>query len=96
MIEVIEIVIASHFGINCSDFLSESKSRKVTDARHFLWYILNTTCGIRPGVLAKLYKTSRQNIHYSLQQVRDGIELQNFYSTNYQQIIRKLKRHNIV
>ena len=95
MVEVVEMIVARRFGVEVEDIHSRSQERSVSDARHFVWYILNTTLGIRPGIIAMTYNTSRQNIHYAIQLIRFGVQYQPFYARNYQAIIRELKTYNI-
>lgn len=93
MIEIVEKTIAEHFRISRSDFYSKSQERDVTDAKHFLWYVLNTTYGLRVGIIAMAYSTSRQNVHYSITLIREGIKFQPFYEKHYHDILKEIRQN---
>lgn len=95
--KTIEDVVAKHFGI-CVDDMKHYRKRKpmrVTDARHFVWYILCRLFGYRTEVVAKDYGTTTRNIQIGASMVSDGLKNQPFYSRHLAQITDALSSQNV-
>lgn len=90
MFDIIEQIIANHFGITHEELLTDS-TRSASDARHFLWYILHAILGYSSNNIGKRYGVSQRNVLFYSSMVRDGIHNQPFYATNFRRIQKSLK-----
>ena len=95
MFDIIEQIIANHFGITHEELLTDS-TRPASDARHFLWYILHAILGYSSNSIGKRYGVSQRNVLFYSSMVRDGIHNQPFYATNFRRIQKSLKMLDLI
>lgn len=96
MFENVEGVVSAHFNVTPEQIRTGGKSRDITDARHFIWYILHTTMGYNGKKIAREYKVTARNVYYSVAVIRDGIRTQPFYSKHLSDIQKELGDHEII
>lgn len=89
--EDIERIVGEHFNVPVEQLVSGGNTRDITDARHFLWYILNTIMGFNGTMISKHYGVTTRNVFYSVALIRDGIKNQPFYSKHMAEIQEQLK-----
>lgn len=96
MFEDVERIVGTHFNVTPEQIRAGGKYRNITDARHFLWYILHTTLGYNGKSISKEYRVTPRNIYYSVALIRDGIHTQPFYSKHFSEIQRELVEYSIM
>lgn len=95
MFNIIEQIIANHFGITHEGLLTD-RGRDASDARHFLWYILHCIMGYSGQSVARQYGTSARNVMHYSSLIKDGIRSQPFYAKHYRELRSVLKTLDII
>lgn len=92
MIDVgtIENIVCEHFNVPVEKLRSSDKTRKVCDARHYVWYFLFEAMGYKCATIAEWYGVTKRNVFHSNSCMKDGIRYQRFFRDNYLQIASKL------
>lgn len=91
LIENTEKVVANHFGISVEDMVQGGKARKITDARHFLWYILYYVYGFKISFITQRYGITRRNFFYFVTAIKEGAKYQQFYHRHLATLLNELK-----
>lgn len=93
----IEEIIIGHFRVTPEQLRSpRSETRNIADAKHFLWYMLYRVMGYPANDIAGEYRTTRRNLFYSVAQIGDGIKTQSFYANHCRDILREMKKLELI
>ena len=66
----IEEKICLFFGVSLDELYSREIARKVSNARHYLWYILHYDFGMSNGQIAKRYDRTKRAVIMSISDLR--------------------------
>lgn len=95
LIERTEMAVADHFNIDQKNFHEKNLLRDVTDAKHFLWYVLYNVLGYPINEITKRYGMTRRNFFYAVSTIKDCSKTQKFYADHLSQILGEMKEKNI-
>lgn len=69
-IESIEQAVCGFFDVSLEDIYSRTKNRKVSCARHFLWYILHEDFGMSNAQIARRYGRIKRRVVEYISKIR--------------------------
>lgn len=69
-IESIEQAVCGFFDVSLEDIYSRTKNRKVSCARHFLWYILHEDFGMSNARIARRYGRIKRRVVEYISKIR--------------------------
>lgn len=69
-IESIEQAVCEFFGVSVEEVHSRTKDRKISCARHFLWYILHEDFGMSNAQIAKRYGRIKRRVVEYISKIR--------------------------
>jgi chromosomal replication initiation ATPase DnaA len=69
-IENIEHAVCNFFEVSVEDVHSRTKDRKISCARHFLWYILHEDFGMSNAQIAKRYGRIKRRVVEYISKIR--------------------------
>lgn len=90
MFEQIESIIADSFGISRERLIGKELLREVTDAKHFLYYILYFIYGYKAISIAERYGVTKVNVYSSIRQIHNGIRTQKYYANIHARILKDI------
>lgn len=69
-IESVEQAVCGFFDVSLEDIYSRTKNRKVSCARHFLWYILHEDFGMSNAQIARRYGRIKRRVVEYISKIR--------------------------
>ena len=69
-IESIEQAVCDFFGVSVEEVYSRTKDRKISCARHFLWYILHEDFGMSNAQIARRYGRIKRRVVEYISKIR--------------------------
>lgn len=69
-IKDIEVGVCDFFEVSLEDVYSRTKNRKVSCARHFLWFILHEDYGMSNAQIAKRYGRIKRRVVEYISKIR--------------------------
>lgn len=79
MEQEIENIVCNYFGITIEEFYSKRNFSNISDARHFVCYILHCRYGYSFAYLARRYSISKRNMQKRVAKIKNGVATQPFY-----------------
>lgn len=92
--KIIEDVVSKQFDVSIDEVRRGGRKgfkRTVTDARHFIWYVLHVCMGYRVSAIAREYNVTVRNVFLSVSSVRQSIQYHPYMRGHLRQIIDNLK-----
>lgn len=89
-IRTVEDAVCDFFGVNLEDVYSRTKNRKVSCARHYLWYILHEDYGMSNAQIARRYGRIKRRIVEYISKIRFRVANQKEDSEIYRLIKESL------
>lgn len=90
MFEKIENIVADSFGISRERLIGKELLREVTDAKHFLYYILYCIYGYKALSIAERYGVTKVNVYSSIRQIHTGIRTQKYYANIHARLLKDI------
>ena len=85
-IESIEQAVCGFFEVSLEDIYSRTKNRKVSCARHFLWYILHEDFGMSNAQIARRYGRIKRRVVEYISKIRFRVANQRGDAIIYQEL----------
>lgn len=90
-IEKIEREVCAYFNVTEQELINKSMSNVVSNARHFLWYILHFKMEMSPLSISKIYFRLPRTIKKGYARVKAGIKYHSYYQIMYKELEEKIK-----
>lgn len=85
-IDKIEHEVCSYFKISEQDIINKDNSELVSNARHFLWYILHFKLNMSPLTISKIYLRLPRSIKRGYAKIKSGIKYHSYYQIMYAEL----------
>lgn len=99
MYRKVERIVSGQLGVPVEIIrsgVSENGNRTISDARHFVWYILHGVLGYRTSAIAEEYRTSQRNIFLANAIIREGIRTQPYFAKHYRAMQAEMREEEII
>ena len=74
MINKIEQIVCEHLNVSVTNTRSQLRTYDLTQARHVIWYLLNTFEFIDRKVIAKEYNHGASNVNWAINKISDHVQ----------------------
>ena len=81
----------TYLGTDVSSAISKSKDRKVSDARHIVWYILHYNYDYSSFLIATIFKINRRSVMSGIANTKFFIENMEDDSFKYDEILKTIE-----
>lgn len=90
-IDKIEKEICSYFKIREQDIINKDNSEVISNARHFLWYMLHFKLSMSPLTISKIYFRLPRTIKKGYAKIKSGIKYHSYYQIMYAELEQKIE-----
>lgn len=90
-IDKIEKEVCSYFKISEQDIINKDNSEVISNARHFLWYILHFKLAMSPLTISKIYFRLPRTIKRGYAKIKSGIKYHSYYQIMYAELEQKIE-----
>lgn len=90
-IDRIEQQVCSYFKISEQDIINKDNSEVISNARHFLWYMLHFKLEMSPLSISKIYFRQPRTVKRGYAKIKSGIKYHSYYQTMYKELEEKIE-----
>lgn len=90
-IDKIEKEVCLYFKIRENEIINKDNSELVSNARHFLWYILHFKLQMSPLTISKIYFRLPRSIKRGYAKIKNGIKYHSYYQIMHKELEEKIE-----